>query len=497
MTKPKIFIGSSVEGLNIAYAVQQNLTHDAEITVWDQGVFELSQTTIESLVLVLEKSDFAIFVFSPDDITRIRKKEYQTVRDNVIFELGMFIGKLGRNRSFIIMPDKPVFHIPTDLLGVTPGKYDTSRTDGSYQAATGPVCHQIRTQIKKVGLLQTMSNEGAVEKEVSESDEKEKLKEKDWWSYYFEKDYAKAIDLIEKEIEASAKSEQKDDLIFWKIYIEYKIDQKKGKEVISEKLKVESDNKDTYAAVTRILLWEDELDFALKIINQGLAKFHKDKVLISRKSEYLDKIGKTEEAISLIMELDYEEDENLSTKLADLYEKLETKKTEEAFLIIKKAYVKNPSSKQLAYKLARLAQDTDREKLALYLFDKLTKKYPENIEYWGYLGNSCVALELNNKAMVAYKKANELGTSKESWILSNIGNLLKNQGFFSDGREYFKMALAIDPDSEYSFNRVASIIKSEAEENEKYSKLLKAGLSLITDVEDLPAPNIGIVNGGA
>lgn len=147
MAKPKIFIGSSVEGLNIAYAIQQNLTHDAEITVWDQGVFELSQTTIESLVTVLEKSDFAIFVFSPDDITRIRKKKYQTVRDNVIFELGMFIGKLGRNRSFIIMPDMPLFHIPTDLLGVTSGKFDTSRTDGSYQAATAPVCHQIRTQI--------------------------------------------------------------------------------------------------------------------------------------------------------------------------------------------------------------------------------------------------------------------------------------------------------------------------------------------------------------
>src|SRR5665213_1494192 len=137
--KPKIFIGSSVEGLNIAYAVQQNLTHDAEITVWDQGVFELSQTTIESLVTILEKCDYAIFVFSPDDITKIRKKEFLTVRDNVIFELGLFIGKLGRSRSFIIMPDKPIFHIPTDLLGISTGKYDTTRTDGSYQAATGPV----------------------------------------------------------------------------------------------------------------------------------------------------------------------------------------------------------------------------------------------------------------------------------------------------------------------------------------------------------------------
>ncbi len=67
-----------------------------------------------------------------------RQKESLSIRDNVLFELGLFIGKLSRDRVFFIIPEKTDLHIPTDLLGVTPGKYDPNREDKSFQAATGP-----------------------------------------------------------------------------------------------------------------------------------------------------------------------------------------------------------------------------------------------------------------------------------------------------------------------------------------------------------------------
>ena len=103
--KPRLFIGSSKESLNISYAAQQNLYNDAEITVWTQGVFQPSKTNLESLLKQLISCDFGIFIFSPDDILSIREEKNQAVRDNVIFELGLFVGHIGKDRCFILIPD--------------------------------------------------------------------------------------------------------------------------------------------------------------------------------------------------------------------------------------------------------------------------------------------------------------------------------------------------------------------------------------------------------
>ena len=127
--KPTLFIGSSAEGVNVAYAAQQNLQHVAEVTVWDQGVFRLSQTNLESLLAILDRSDFGIFVFSADDLVTIRGQENTAVRDNVLFELGLFVGRLKRERCFILIPDNASdLRFPTDLLGMTPGIYETGRS---------------------------------------------------------------------------------------------------------------------------------------------------------------------------------------------------------------------------------------------------------------------------------------------------------------------------------------------------------------------------------
>jgi len=160
--KPRVFVGSSTERLDIAYSIQQNLEYDAQVTVWTQGIFKLSTSTLDSLLTSLDNFDFAIFVFHPDDITQVRDNTFYTVRDNLVFELGLFIGRLGKEKVFFLVPrtvDK--LHLPTDLLGITPGTYDNTRDDGNLLASLAPFCNEVRTYLKNflIENIQDIQNE--------------------------------------------------------------------------------------------------------------------------------------------------------------------------------------------------------------------------------------------------------------------------------------------------------------------------------------------------
>lgn len=118
-SQPVIFIASSSEGLHLAEKIKDLFYKDPFIiTLWSEGVFKPSSTTIEDLIEVLNKSDYSIIVITPDDVTTSRTIKKDSPRDNVIFEFGLFIGHLGRGRTFFIHEKGIDIKIPSDLLGV-------------------------------------------------------------------------------------------------------------------------------------------------------------------------------------------------------------------------------------------------------------------------------------------------------------------------------------------------------------------------------------------
>jgi hypothetical protein len=151
--KPRIFIGSSTEALKIANAIHSRLRGVAECTVWTNGAFGLSQATMAELMRNLHDSDFGIFVFAPDDVATIRLALLNVPRDNVVYEAGLFGGRLGPERCFIVVPQQTRVHVPTDLLGMTLGSYEDVRSDGNYLSAVNSFCSDVETQIEKLGLF--------------------------------------------------------------------------------------------------------------------------------------------------------------------------------------------------------------------------------------------------------------------------------------------------------------------------------------------------------
>jgi len=149
--KIRVFIISSTEALYIAREIQSHFEHDKfSVELWTDGVFKASSYPIESLEQAVGDADFAITIAQPDDLMNIRGQTKQVPRDNVIFELGFFIGRLGRKRTFLLEPRGEDVKLPTDLSGLITITYQHGNPN-DLPSLLGPVCNRIRKIINDLG----------------------------------------------------------------------------------------------------------------------------------------------------------------------------------------------------------------------------------------------------------------------------------------------------------------------------------------------------------
>ncbi|MBM7691297.1 hypothetical protein JOC77_000702 [Peribacillus deserti] len=156
--KPCVFIGSSREAMDYVNAVQKALQYHAEVNPWYAGVFSPGNYTMEDLETQLNQNDFAVFICSPDDIIEIRGKTFLITRDNTLFEMGLFWGKLKRSRVFYLIPntvpktrndiDIQNYHLLSDLIGLNPLTYQAATKN--HDAAVSVSCQHIIKKIQEL-----------------------------------------------------------------------------------------------------------------------------------------------------------------------------------------------------------------------------------------------------------------------------------------------------------------------------------------------------------
>src|SRR6266496_4202401 len=146
---PSLYIGSSSEGIEVAEYLQQALEGHCESTLSGQDVFGLGQSPLESLALACKRSDFAAFILTPGDMVTKEDNLKETPRDNVLFEIGFFMGGLGRYRTFIVYCQIDELNLPSHLRGVRQVTFK-KREDGNMSAAISTVARTIRTAIEKM-----------------------------------------------------------------------------------------------------------------------------------------------------------------------------------------------------------------------------------------------------------------------------------------------------------------------------------------------------------
>lgn len=172
--RPIVFIGSSTPALKIAKTIGIALNDVAEAKVWDSA-FDEDSWLLGGILDKAQQVDFAVFIIHPDDITEIGDNKFHSVRDNVLFEAGIFMGALGVDRTVLLWPEQGKslpLRLPSDLAGLLRVPYSpatkgralrVAHAVGKLQAKISLMGPALRSGYNEIAALKQMLVEQDVE----------------------------------------------------------------------------------------------------------------------------------------------------------------------------------------------------------------------------------------------------------------------------------------------------------------------------------------------
>lgn len=154
--RPRVFFISSKESLSVAKAIRHGLRYsDADSLLWsDEDMFPPGSYPLEVLEHEVDQADFGVAIAHPDDIVRSRRSQSAAPRDNVIFELGFFMSRLGRKRTILLVPQMGSdLKLPSDFKGMTPITYPplTGKADEVPGRVLHSAIYELEQKIEKLG----------------------------------------------------------------------------------------------------------------------------------------------------------------------------------------------------------------------------------------------------------------------------------------------------------------------------------------------------------
>jgi len=156
--KPRVFLICSSEALPIARAIRVGVEHHAQVVIWsDENIFPPGTYALEDLEQQVNEADFGIALAEPDDLVLSRHRATAVPRDNVIFELGFFMSRLGRRRTVLLVPRVLDVKLPSDFKGLTPISYDRGTSAKDLPTALGPTIDRICRLITELGVRASLT----------------------------------------------------------------------------------------------------------------------------------------------------------------------------------------------------------------------------------------------------------------------------------------------------------------------------------------------------
>jgi predicted nucleotide-binding protein len=156
---PKLFVGSSVETLGVAHSLQEHLRNTAEVVVWTEDVFTLSDSSLAAFQKTLDSADCAIFIVGASN-------KIARLNPNVLLELGMSIGYLGAPRTALLRPAKSSLELPSDMRGILVYPFSNFDDASKLHAGLASIAVRVRRWLERTGRRKSRAKELARPAEI-------------------------------------------------------------------------------------------------------------------------------------------------------------------------------------------------------------------------------------------------------------------------------------------------------------------------------------------